>query len=229
MTEFTYGSVTQPVRGVGVFTITASAGTGAVTNIPAGTSIVDLHIDNKNITYVVSITNDGGAASGTIIEAGTVLKATGSVTGASTGTVGKTVVGLDSSTNRHAFVTSLKNLIDVDFASSLSTSTFASSATGSAQTATFTTQDAVIKANFENIANISSAVTVTPTASQVSDRQYEGLVDILDNEDYIAVELQARMGTADNDPSGGGFDIANDTEYTTKFIPALKDFKKKVK
>jgi hypothetical protein len=35
--------------------------------------------------------------------------------------------------------------------------------------------------------------------------------------------------TKTNFANGGDYDIANDSEYTTKFIPGLRDFKKKVK
>lgn len=228
MTEFTYNAaITATKRGIGSIRLIATTGT-AVANLPAGAT-ARITIGPKTINYAISRTDEGGVATGTIIQTDSVI---GTLqTGSSESVVGYTALGFDSATStRYDVVDVWSTQIETDFGTDIITNVSGpGAATGGTDTFTLTTYGQVVKEASETFSNISATVFSTPTEDEL---QYwinlTGLVDVVDNSDVNAAYLQSIMDTADSDPAGG-YDIANDTEYNTKFIPGVHEYLKRKK
>lgn len=227
MTAFTFNtSITATKRGLGSFKYEAVGGTGSP-SLPAGSGRVSVNLNNKVVNYAVSHTNDSGAASGTIIAADTVL-ATG-VTGTSTSSVGLTAIGFDASSNRYNFVAALKAQLEIDFATEITSVTFPGSATSGTDTATFNVSNAEVLEVSENLSNVSGAILTTPSRTEKDIfSKHSGWIGKLDDDVNNAARLQAIMGTADANASGG-YDIASNTEFDGKFVPGIHTYIKRKK
>ena len=79
----------------------------------------------------------------------------------------------------------------------------------------------------EETVAVAGVVSTNTNSTGNNNYLWEELAGQLDDSTPMSTELQARMATADS-TAGGGFDIVT-TEYETKFIPTLREFKKKVK
>lgn len=233
MTAFTFNSaINESVRGISTLTLTVPDGDEALSDAITPGEFVFIGVEGQStVKFVMSDTAESGVATGTVCTATTILADNAGeddiLAGATN--VGAIAVGFDqSAATQHAFLTALNTAQASAFGSGFFTATLPTQATGS-QALVLTKVGALFTDPGTNdIATLTESHTDAPTSNTLDNSSWEGFAGDLDDSVAIAKELQARMGTADTNATDG-YDIANDTEYTTKFIPALREFKKKVK
>ena len=233
MTAFTFNSaINESVRGISTLTLTVLDGDAVLADAITPGEFIFIGVEEQTpVKFVMSDTGENGVVTGTVCTATTILADNGGAedTLAGAANVGAIAVGFNQATaTQHAFLTELNTAQASAFGSGFFTATLPTEATGSQALVLTKVGQLFSDPGTNDIATVANTHTDAPTSNNLDNSSWESLAGDLDDNADVAAELQARMGTADA-AAAGGYDIADDTEYTTKFIPALREFKKKVK